>query len=235
MSILDSIKPIRLLRGSHKETGETGSGCMMNVISYLQGDVVITDDPKGVCPIIKHVCILVNDFLHDHERQALHEYIFRAMNSAAMTERIRNRRERIVDRACKDIHSMMERWTQKYVPYRNYEPNAGVTHAFHLMLQESSHMARELPPRCYYDNMHAISLDYYLTEDISQISMQTKREDEFTRHAELVKLCMTLLDDLLPDVESFEPVHEERAIVLVETARTKGTIMKEQSLTRSLV
>ena len=31
-----NIEPIKLLQGSHAETGKTGMGCFMNVIAYLE-------------------------------------------------------------------------------------------------------------------------------------------------------------------------------------------------------
>ena len=32
------IEPIRLLAGSHADTGTTGKGCFMNVVAYLNGE-----------------------------------------------------------------------------------------------------------------------------------------------------------------------------------------------------
>lgn len=48
INVLDVLKiaPIKLLSDSHHDTAKTGSGCLMNVASYLRGDAKITDDPE---------------------------------------------------------------------------------------------------------------------------------------------------------------------------------------------
>lgn len=80
--ILDIIKPIRLLEGSHSDTAKTGSGCFMNVIAYLNGEPQITDQSPCVCRTIKNIAIWINDFLADGERGALLPFVQRAMGTA---------------------------------------------------------------------------------------------------------------------------------------------------------
>lgn len=82
-SILDIIKPIKLLEGSHSDTGETGSGCFMNVIAYLNGEPQITDESPCVCRSIRAVAIWANDAAQDDQtRQRLLPFIHRAMGTA---------------------------------------------------------------------------------------------------------------------------------------------------------
>ena len=114
MNVLNIIKPIKLLKGSHKETGATGSGCMMNVISYLQNESVITDAPGGVDSVIRNVCISINDFMEDGERQQLTPFVFRAMNTATTDRKVWQRRGNIIDRYCYEIVKMMVGWCQKH-------------------------------------------------------------------------------------------------------------------------
>jgi hypothetical protein len=76
------IQPIKLLKGSHDDTGKTGSGCFMNVIAYLNGEPVITDQSECVCVVVRPLAIWLNDFADDAQRQQLLPFIERAMGSA---------------------------------------------------------------------------------------------------------------------------------------------------------
>jgi hypothetical protein len=77
-----NVEPIKLLSGSHADTGATGQGCFMNVIAYLNGEPQITDDSPCVCVSVKRIAIWINDYLKDGERERLIPYIERAMGSA---------------------------------------------------------------------------------------------------------------------------------------------------------
>ena len=92
--LLDVLKPITLLSGSHPDTGKTGQGCFMNVIAYLNGETQITDTSRCVCPVVRPIAIWINDYLMDSERHVLLRYIERAMGSATLD------REELIRRAC---------------------------------------------------------------------------------------------------------------------------------------
>jgi hypothetical protein len=73
-SITDIIQPISLLEGDHPEAIGFGQGCFMNVVSYLNGEDVITDDSPCVCPSIRKTVIILNDnivFQDDDSIEAL--------------------------------------------------------------------------------------------------------------------------------------------------------------------
>lgn len=80
-SITDLIKPIKLLQGSHPDTAQTGSGCFMNTISYLNGDEKITDRPACVDPAVRVMMININDSLTMADRQRLLPFVHRAMRT----------------------------------------------------------------------------------------------------------------------------------------------------------
>jgi hypothetical protein len=82
MSIGKIIEPIKLLAGTHADTGQTGQGCFMNVIAYLNGEPQITDQSTCVCFTVRPIAICLNDFLRDGERARMLPYIERAMGSA---------------------------------------------------------------------------------------------------------------------------------------------------------
>ena len=90
--LLDVFKPIKLLSGSHADTGETGQGCFMNVIAYLNGEPRITDQSACVCVVVRPIAIWINDYLVDTERHILLPYIERAMGSATCDQAELSRR-----------------------------------------------------------------------------------------------------------------------------------------------
>jgi hypothetical protein len=55
--------PLRLAKGSHQPG--SGKGCAMNVISYINGDVEITDVPECSAPALARIVQDVNDYLAD--------------------------------------------------------------------------------------------------------------------------------------------------------------------------
>ena len=77
-----NIEPIKLLSGSHKDTAQTGQGCFMNVIAYLNGESQITDKSSCVCITIRPIAIFLNDFANDAQRQKLLPFVLRAMGTA---------------------------------------------------------------------------------------------------------------------------------------------------------
>ena len=92
MNITDVIKPIRLLLGSHADTAQTGSGCFMNVASYLNGDEKITDRPTCVDSAVRIMMININDSLGTDDRQRLLPFVHRAMRTAGSDkETVKNR------------------------------------------------------------------------------------------------------------------------------------------------
>ena len=95
-TITEIIKPITLLRGSHKDTGQTGQGCFMNVVAYLNGEAQITDQSKCVCVTIKPIAIWLNDYLRDNERVRMIPFIERALGSATTDKDELNRRLALV-------------------------------------------------------------------------------------------------------------------------------------------
>ena len=76
------IEAIKLLKGSHDDTGKTGLGCFMNVIAYLNGEPQITDASPCVCVTVKPIAVWLNDYMDDAERQQMLPFILRAMGSA---------------------------------------------------------------------------------------------------------------------------------------------------------
>ena len=88
MDITDVIKPIKLLQGSHPDTAQTGSGCFMNVASYLNGDENITDMPTCVDAAVRVMMININDAMGAEDRQRLIPFVHRAMRTAGSAKQV---------------------------------------------------------------------------------------------------------------------------------------------------
>ena len=81
-SITEIISHIKLFRGHREDIKTTGHGCFMDVISYLNGDVQITDKSECVCPVIRPIAIYINDLLNDKQRYRLLPLVERAIGTA---------------------------------------------------------------------------------------------------------------------------------------------------------
>lgn len=90
--LLDVVQPIALLSGSHADTAQTGQGCFMNVIAYLNGEPQITDESPCVCVSVRPIAIWINDYMSADERLQLLPYIERALGSATSDQAELSRR-----------------------------------------------------------------------------------------------------------------------------------------------
>jgi hypothetical protein len=100
------IKPIKLLAGTHADTAQTGQGCFMNVIAYLNGEPQITDESPCVCVTVRRMAITLNDRGTDEQRQRLLPFVMRAMGSATKDEAVlreRTARLRAYGAECQEI------------------------------------------------------------------------------------------------------------------------------------
>lgn len=87
-SITEIIKPITLLRWSRLDTAQTGQGCFMNVIAYLNGETQITDHPECVCLAVRAIAIVLNDLMPDDQRHRLILFIERVMDTANASKEV---------------------------------------------------------------------------------------------------------------------------------------------------
>lgn len=99
-----NIKPIMLLAGDHPNTAETGSGCIMNVISYLNGEAQITDRSPCVDPVVRKLMMAINDSLNGPDRQRLIPFVQRAMGTAGADRRTTENRLIVM---CGAVSTMM--------------------------------------------------------------------------------------------------------------------------------
>lgn len=111
-----NIPQVKLLKGTHPETGQTGQGCFMNVIAYLNNEPVITDQSECVCFTIRPLAIWANDWMTDEERPQLLPFILRAMGSRTHENAEMMRRLNLVVA----FADQMAVYAAKYAKYAEY-------------------------------------------------------------------------------------------------------------------
>jgi hypothetical protein len=197
--LLEAFKPIKLLSGSHSDTGETGQGCFMNVISYLNGEAQITDQSTCVCVVVRPVAIWINDYLMDSERHILLPYIERAMGSATCDQTELSRRagravkmaEEMRDIACADA----------------YAAEAANAAAYAAKTADAAKAATYAAKAATYA---AKATDY-----AADASTQAGDAAYAAARASIVDSCLRFLDDCLPKVETAGQKRLERAKLVV--------------------
>ncbi len=104
------IEPIKLLKGTHADTAQTGQGCFMNVIAYLNGEPQITDQSPCVCVIVRPLCIRLNDLATDEQRPRLIPFIERAMGSATKDKDVIAERKRLIHQYGAQCQAARYKW-----------------------------------------------------------------------------------------------------------------------------
>jgi hypothetical protein len=183
------IEPIKLLSGTHADTGATGQGCFMNVIAYLNGEPQITDDSPCVCFTVKKFVIGFNDRLLDKDRHELIPFIERAMGSVTMDKIEINRRLKIL------------------------RDQAGKTKAFAIAIAyaNANAYANAIANADAYANANA---NAYANAEENPYLGELVAPYQFYK-----KLGIETLDEMLPKKVEYNPVVYLRAEKLLELAR----------------
>lgn len=228
-----NIAPIRLLKGCHPSTGDTGSGCFLNVCSYLQGDKVITDRPTSVSAALRAPLIILNDLLPDAERQALLPFVHRAMLTGAQ-----HRLQDTVDALSAfgqlahdlaEIGSMLGRkvsipsradlWTRHSAAVRS-----GLTDNF----ADEVAFALKNVLKMLGDGMWRDRINYVKAPTLEDYTVDASPTNSFVRHhsreiAEVaVEKIVVALDKALPSDMEPRPIVAVRAALLVEVSKEWG-------------
>ena len=105
-----NIEPIKLLSGSHADTAQTGHGCFMNVIAYLNGEPQITDQSPCVCVYVRPLAIRLNDCGTGEQRQRLLPFVMRAMGSATEDKAVMASRRARLREYGEECHQIVLAW-----------------------------------------------------------------------------------------------------------------------------
>jgi len=198
MNITDILKPIKLLKGSHPNTGETGSGCLMNVVSYLNGDQEITDRPACACPVVMPIAIWLNDYMNDDERQQLLPFVERISGSRTYDVDVLTARALVAARFEDVCAKSATKHAAKYAEYAKYAKYA-----------ESAKYAAKYSKYAKYDAKYA--------RHAAESAAKHAAKYAAIRH-ELISAALKCLDEMLPVQSKPDDVVIERARKLVEIA-----------------
>jgi hypothetical protein len=224
-SILDIIKPIKLIHGNHTDTAKTGSGCIMNIASYLAGDAQVTDNPDCVCPEIRDWAMPINDYSGAADRQELLPYVLRMIGTKTTDQAVTQARVARVMRFQgemeKTIHDLRGRIglyfaTYEYKMYLDWK----------LGYNPESHQRERTPVQ------KTTHLLYYAVRYLHAAEIQySNQERDFSRADRIATLRDKLLADArqtLIDMLPAESAEETDAMIvraktLVETKERQCT------------
>jgi hypothetical protein len=221
--LIDAFKPIKLLSGSHADTGKTGQGCFMNVIAYLNGEAQITDQSACVCVVVRPIAIWINDYLIDSERQILLPYIERAMGSATFDQAELWRR---AGRAVKMAEEMQD-IADADAAAAAYAGEAVTAAANAASAVRGSEAARA--------STHAAKASSYATKALTYAAKASEYADDdayASARERIIDACLRFLDDCLPEVEALgrktvrRPALVDAAVPVPFTLRYSGTSAK---------
>ena len=201
----DVFKPIKLLSGSHTDTGKTGQGCFMNVIAYLNGEAQITDQSACVCVVVRPIAIWINDYLMDSERHALLPYIERAMGSATCDQKELSRRAGRAAGMAEEMRDIADADA-----LAAYAAEAGKAAAYAAKASDAAKASTYAVKASTYA---AKASDY--AADASTYATDAAYA---TARASIIDACLRFLDDCLPKIEAAGQEPAERAKLVIEAA-----------------
>lgn len=195
MQITDLIKPIKLLHGSHADTTQTGSGCFMNVASYLNGDEQITDQPSCVDSAVRVMMVNINDAMGAEYRQRLLPFVHRAMRTAGSDRETTENRILVMGRCASLMLTQFDGGLKEHLEHRVH----GALHCARVVFADGEH---EAAAGYVGDAMLALLM----------AARVTRKRDV------VIDILLRHIDKILPPAE--EPSGEvlERAVALAATA-----------------
>ncbi|CAE6839163.1 hypothetical protein [Paraburkholderia nemoris] len=199
-----NIEPIKLLSGSHGDTAQTGSGCFMNVIAYLNGEPQITDESPCVCRSIRKPAIWINDFLNDSERHLLLPFVQRAMGTATDDEVVLRQRSEVVLEYIRDLTALADR----FKPNRSAAGSAALS--LHLAEMAMSYSNAPSKSVALMGQLAANAADY--AARVSNGAADRKA---------LVDRSLAFMDSVCPAADTPSRLLIERANRLLELATTR--------------
>lgn len=200
-----NIEPIRLLSGSHDDTAQTGSGCFMNVIAYLNGEPQITDESPCVCRTIRRPAIWINDFLSDSERHMLLPFVQRAMGTATDDETVLRQRIGVMAQYIRDLAGL----TQQFSPDGSAAQRVA---AAELLVELAMIHSRE-----YWTNP-----DYFADLVVSAATFAASACNSALERKEILDRSLAFMEAICPVADEPSRILIDRANRLLELATAQG-------------
>ena len=167
-----NIEPIKLLSGAHSDTAQTGKGCFMNVIAYLNGESQITDQSPCVCVTIRPIAIFLNDFANDEHRQRLLPFVLRAMGTATNNKEVIQTRIKAVVEFAEFNARLASKFSQSVAQYTAKSEAKSAEYA-----AKSAEYAEYAAESAQYAAEYAAK---YAESAVIRAKYQTVREEIFT-------------------------------------------------------
>jgi hypothetical protein len=200
-----NIEPIKLLSGSHADTAQTGSGCFMNVIAYLNGEPQITDESPCVCRAIRRPAIWINDFLNDSERHLLLQFVQRAMGTATDDEKVLRQRIRLLIEYIRDVAGLAH----------DFAPDSDASRS-----AASSRLLAEMAAK--HSRIYWTQADYFGELATDAASAAGDASKNAVERKALVERTLAYLESVCPAADAPSRALIERANRLLELAVAQG-------------
>lgn len=203
----DIIKPIRLARGPNKNIGATGVGCFMNVVAFLNGDAVITDNSPCVCPSVRRVAIFLNDHSTNNQRNQLLPFVLRALGSATKDSNVFEKRVGLLDVFNDSLTNVLKTYSAEFYKISPYNDAFCINEVswINMPLRKAYYYADVQEERANFGSL--INSREALN---SQIGLARKMKSEIFR------LGLEFLDKTLPPAESPDSAILHRAQTLCD-------------------
>jgi hypothetical protein len=206
-----NIEPIKLLRGSHAKTAQTGKGCVMNVIAYLNGEQFINDRSECVCYTVRPMAIFLNDLADDEQRQRMLPLVLRMMGSATDDKaEISKRLGLLVEFA---------NWQARYAAESaEYSAKHAKYSAKHAESAESAAESAEYSAKYAAESAeYAAKYSGYAAESAAESAAEYAKHAKYAEYKTITfDRGLALLDAILPPAQEPAQIVRERAARLVE-------------------
>lgn len=208
------IEPIKLLAGTHADTGTTGQGCFMNVIAYLNGEAQITDQSPCVCVTIRPIAIWLNDYLRSDERARMIPYIERAMGSATTDTAELVRRAYLAAGMAKTMSTIADRAASAIMAAWVEKTGIAATARWAESAARAARMASEESAVC----AASVASAGGSARAARAATHASRAAASVAARADIINACFAFLDAALPKADITDPFILKRADTLVEIA-----------------
>lgn len=227
--IYDIIKPIKLALGDSPDTAETGQGCFMNIVAFLNGDPVITDYSPCVCRSLRSIFTSTNDFLAlSSETDLLLPFVERALGSATTDTDVIYCRLMLVRNTMRNIGHGFIRQLDALIAELSDDPEPPNS----IIQEMRSIWTATLNDMQMIDELidhfwHTGDLSFVASDCAIRANAILSRIERTTEYAHIDRIpvrdaLLKLFDDALPPASTPKPEVVERALRLRELAQEHG-------------
>ena len=204
-----NIPQVKLLKGSHAETKQTGQGCFMNVVAYLNNEPTITDQSECVCFVMRPLFVWVNDWMTDDERPQLLPFILRAMASRTNDKIAVSRRLALVVAFANKMAEYAAKYAihaAKYAEYAaKYAAESAAKYAAKYAAEPAAMYAAKYAIHAAKSAIHAAKYAEYAAMYAEYAAMYAEYDAMYAaRRKQIIAALLALFDAALPPLERID-------------------------------